>query len=407
MDHLRHLFGRLREPGPDRVRNSLLFSVLMAVTIIEIALNWGRKFPDTPVYAEIARYGRSSLGPSVDIRFLIPYLAHRLTQMNRSLSLVGSFALLNSLFWVGSTITAYKIGTILGKPYVGFLMGMFVTTSTAELGYGAAALTDSATYFFAGFALLVVLRTKYPSRLSSTLEGAIVSMGPFFHPAAALAMIYGLTFGARRGWRMVWVLFGASAVLLTAIIVAFGSGWLGELFSRGGAFLNVLPYYRTEPPDRYIRTNLVQGLTATFDIYRVFQYQLEGLSSLTSAILPGLSGPELWFLIVLLVGFWKTPHKWLLLIYLPVLLLYDVVVEFAIDRFLFFAWPFFAPVLVYGILTIARVPAGAMKLVLSKPALRKVGILTNPAFYAAIYIILYAIENTQLVTIGYHISPPA
>jgi hypothetical protein len=384
------------------VNEAALFVVLMAVTIIEVALNWARVFPDTPLYVQLGQTGHSYLGPSLEIRLLLPYLAYRLSLIDRSLSVVAGLGLLNAIFWVGSVIVAFKIGAILNKASTGFIMGLFVAASGPELSYGAAALTDSATYFFAGFALLVVLRVRRPRRVSSFLEGAMVAMGPFFHPAAALATIYGLTYGLRRGWRGLWILLGAVTVFLAAVVVAYEFGLIG----RAGAFLGVLPYYSLETPGEYGQSYLAQGLSQTFNVFTPVWYQLQRFSVLTHAIFPGLTSPSIWFFVVLLVGLWKIPHKFLFLSYLPLLLVYEVVARFAIDRFLFFAWPFFVPTLVYGILSLARVPAGVMRRILSKPGFRNVGLLTSPEFYAAVFVILLAIDNTKAYTVYYHLFPP-
>jgi hypothetical protein len=73
---------------------------------------------------------------------------------------------------------------------------------------------------------------------------------------------------------------------------------------------------------------------------------------------------------------------------------------------MFVMWPFFLPLLVSGLRSIATIPAYFARNIFNKPGLIRMGILTNPNFYAASFLIIQGIFNTVAVTYNLYLYPP-
>jgi hypothetical protein len=379
----------------------LSYVALAAITILEMFLNFARTFSDSRFYLEFARRGISSAGFYVSMRLLLPFLARLLSEAFTFLSLVLSFATLNCLFWMGGVIVAYEIGLKLCDKATGFLSGLFYTTSVAMLSYGAAVLTDPAGYFFIGLSLLLVLRTGLMPKSRLVIESAILTLGGFFHPSAFLGLTLYLFAGLKQRWKVVWVVVGIGLSLVAIDIFTHGTlrAYLTMVESR---FIYSTQYLQRPGPD------LLDALAWTFGVAAPIHYLANKLLSIfgPSSSFAASVFSFLWFIFVAVVGFWKTPqHRKLLIVYLLILSLFPFMAPTFIERYLFAMWPFFVPILVIGILNIARVPAVAVRIVLRNLKISKAGPFANPVLYATIYLLLQGLSNTILILAALGPSP--
>lgn len=391
-------FGSLR---------AMSYLFLGVVTVVEMALNFARLYSDSGFYLLAATGASSGGGLYVEMRFMLPHLVGFLNRALPFIGLSSAFGLWNCLFWGAGVVVAYQAGKILSDRNGGFLLALSFTTSVPILAYGAAVLPDVTAYFFAGLALLLALRTS-PSRLRSAVEGAVLAVGPFFHFSAFLGLAFALA-NRLRHRQGLWTLLGVLPFLGAGVYVAFAIGLpvlaqlalsigqsriqgvgSGVLVSRGG-------------------TSLPRGLVQTFFVFAPIQFQLDRLYSMLLSFLTsdGMAAEYLWLAVLVIVGFWKSPRKGLLAAYCVTLAIFPVLyAPVFIERYLFTLWLFFLPVIVIGVRTLARIPAFVMGALLSKPGMRRVGILTNPDFYAIIFFLVQGISNTIAITYAFHLFPP-
>ncbi len=393
-----------RNLGSLRATSYLFLGV---VTATEMALNFARLFSDSGSYLQYAAQGTSQMGLYVQMRFLLPYLAGSLSRVLPFIGLAAAFGLWNCLFWAAGVIVAYRAGTMLGGRNVGFLLALSFTTSVPMLAYGAAVLPDATAYFFAGFALLLALEAN-PSRVRSGVEGAVLAVGPFFHFSAFLGLAFGLA-NRLRHRQGLWTLLGVLPFLGAGVYVAFA---LGLPMLAQTALANGQSRIQEMSSGAFLSrsgTSLGPGLVQTFFVFAPVQFQLDRLYNMLLAFLTSDSlAPEyLWLGMLAIVGFWKSPRKELLGAYLAVMAVFSILYAPAfIERYLFTLWLFFLPVVVIGIRTLSRIPASVMGALLSKPGMRRVGILTNPDFYAIIFFLVQGVSNTIAITYGFHLFPP-
>jgi 4-amino-4-deoxy-L-arabinose transferase-like glycosyltransferase len=387
----------------------LSYVALAAITIVEILLNFGRTYTDSLEYLELAGRGVSSrsgpVGFSVNMRFLLPFLAKLLSEAFPFLGLVLSFAILNCLFWIGGVIVAYVIGLKLCDKATAFLSGLFYTTSVAMLAYGAAVLTDAAGYFFVGLSLCLVLRTTLIHKSRLVIESAVLTLGGFFHPSAFLGLVLYLFAGFKNRRKVVWVVVGIGLTLVAIDVFTHGT-LRGYLNIAESFFIFSMQHTQRPGPD------LLDALAWTFGVAAPIQGVFEYRVNITLSVF----GPSssfaaslfwfLWLVFFAVVGFWKTPrHRKLLIVYLFILSLFPFAAYYFIERYLFAMWPFFVPILVIGILNVARVPAVAVRIVLRKLKISNAGPFTNPVLYATIYLLLQGLSNTILILAALGPSP--
>jgi hypothetical protein len=414
---IQRLAGKLRALLDTVARNVVPIVVLGAVTLVEMILNFARYFSDSGDYVQLALHGSALFGVEANIRFALPYLAGQILKAFPSPALVADrnfhavfvIALLNCVFWAGAVVAAYMIGWKLMDKNGAFLTALCFTTSVPILSYGAAVLTDMSGYFFSGLALLFALAST-KSRLWNIFRGLVLTAGPFFHFSATLGFLFASGYGLRRRSGF-WSLVGVFPALLVGVYVALSKGWLFAWFDyTKNLFASQLSNLGAKffgGPDFAGGSNLPGALSNTFAVSAPFGFQLQMLDSFASILGTTNAATYMWFALVLLVGMFKIPRKRLLALFFTVMSVFSFVLAGLFqDRWLFVIWPFFVPVLVLGIRTLARIPAAMMRTLLSKPGLSRAGVLLNPDFYAIVFFLIQAIGNTAYITYGFHLNPP-
>jgi hypothetical protein len=385
---------------------AMSYLILAAVTILEMALNFARGFSDSGSYLQLATSGTTQMGLYVNLRFMLPFLAGSLYRALPFIGITTAFGLCNCFFWAGGVAVAYKVGTILSDRNGGFLLALAFTTSVPMLAYGAAILPDNTGYFFAGLALLLAMRTS-PSRVRSAVEGVVLAVGPFFHFSAFLGLGFAVACRLRHR-RGLWFLLGALSFSAGAMYFVYAMGlelWQRAIATGLGAIQAVGSGLLVYRGDR----SLALGLAQTFFVFAPIQFLLDRLYNMLLVFLTSdlMTADYLWFAALVVLGFWKSPRKPLLAAYCVTMAVFPVVfASVFIERYLFTTWLFFLPVLVLGVRYLSRFPASIMAVLLSRPGVPKVGVLTSPDFYAIIFFAVQGISNTVAITYGFHLSPP-
>jgi hypothetical protein len=380
-------------------QNAAPLTIIAAVTVVEMTMNFARYFSDSGDYLQIALNGFALFGIEANIRFGLPFLAGlilRTIPIGETLSsAILVIAILNCLFWAGGVGLAFWIGEKLMDKNGGFLMALMFTASVAVLAYGAAILTDMTAYFFSGLALAIAL-AETKSRPRGVVEGMALAAGPFFHFSAALGLFYAAAYRLRHR-SGVWTLLGVLLAIAAGAYMTLSKGWLFLWVDYARNLLTAqlanLSAKLFGGPQYAAGTTLLPQLMWTFNISALF-----GSQNVAS---------YLWFGVVILVGFVKITRKVLLTLSVAVTSVFSIVFAgFFMERWLFVLWPFFIPVIVSGLRNLARIPAYAAKIVFSRPGLPRVGILLNPDFYVAILLLIQAFNNTVAVTYDFFLHPP-
>ncbi len=353
-------------------------------------LNFARLLPDSGEYLEFALKGFSSpqvVYAGVQMRFAVPFLAVLLSRILPFLSLTASFAIVNCIFWGGGVLVAYLLGRVWGGRAFGLCCGFFFTTSVPILSYGAAVLTDCAGYFFAGLGLLLVLYSVRGNRPRSFLEGAVLTVGGFFHPAAFLGLLYDL------GYRLILRrdAFWASLAPIALALVAAVYGPFQRILSTaviGLMNLSSLKYSNSTGPA------LQDALSWTFEVSWPFQ-----IAALTYSILATVG--VVWFFIVVIIGAYKSSRRSLLLTYLLAMFAFPLLAPAFVERYLFWLWPSMVVLVVSGIVQVGRVPAhlvGALVGKMHNPnVLHLRETLANPYSYVIVYLVFQSLTNTLAI----------
>ncbi len=360
--------------------------VLFVVTLFEIYLNFARWFSDSGLYAELAATG-STDAFYVRLRFMLPYLAspfwYILGQPAGYVGLSVIIALLNSAFWIGGVIVAYRLGSTLKNRTVGFFSALFFTTSVPVIAYGAAVLAESPAYFFVGLSLLLALKTnKTYGKLRGLVEGVTLAIGGFFHYAAFLGVLFAVVYRLKQRRRFLETILGSG---LTLALVGFAAYFKEILNSE---YQNVVIRFTPEQivGARDLGPELLDALPWTFGIP----------SRGTLKLLIGFQPPAinfLWFALIAATGLWVIQRRVMLAAYLTTLSLYVVATPVFIERYLFVLWPCLIPIMVCGIAKISELPPVLERRVFSMKTKPVVTLLANPYFYVAIYFVVQAIVN--------------
>lgn len=364
-----------------------IYLILAVATLVEMVLNFARFFPDSNEYIEFALKGYSTpgvIGKSVELRFALPYLAALLSRILPSLSLSASFAILNCMFWGGGVAVAYTLGKELRGRVFGLCCGLFFTTSVSMLSYGAAVLTDCAGYFFVGLGLVFVLCSVRSTRTRSFLEGAVLTVGGFFHPTAFLGLLYDLVYRLRLRRYVFWVSIAPIALVVVAVVF----GPFQRILSSFVTVLLAFSLHKLPGPA------LQDALSWTFEISWPFQLA-QGVSAMMFNL--GVA----WFFVVVIIGAWKSSRRSLLVSYLLVLLAFPLVAPDFVERYLFVLWPSMVMLVVSGTGQIGRVPAYVMRALVRKLHSPRetalLGVLADPYFYAVAYILVQGLVNTVAI----------
>ena len=198
-------------------------TVTIAVLLLTFALgltHFGQVYPDSVGYIDtaLAFRGQAQPNPSRLLRPVVPLMASIVASFT---DVRTSFALINLFFWCCSTLLMINFSkAITGRLEVGTLAASFFTTSVPMLLYGAAVLTDSASYFFVLIGILVtviwdVSKITY-RRLAIGI--ALMSIGILSREtvASVFFVVIILAFLFRRSWPKV-ILFVAIPLVLALL----------------------------------------------------------------------------------------------------------------------------------------------------------------------------------------------
>ena len=384
-------------------RRNVRFAVLTAITAAEMSLNFARLYSDSGFYIQLGTTGFSRYA-FVSERFMLPFFAAVLHRGLPTLGIAACFGMLNMVFWAGGVVVAYCLGRILLGDFGGFLCGLFFTTSVATLSFGAAVLSDPAGYFFVGLAVLLAMLTSKKIAVKRTaVEGAALSLGGFFHPSGFFGLLFTIAYRLRIRRGVVGTLLGTS-MLLVGLVVAYFRGWLAYVPYASTLFTNA--------GSRFLQARLgpalPDALVWTFGVSAPvlgLVHVAYGLMVLQLPTWPLGLLRWCWFVLVLCIGFWRSIRKGALLGCLVSLSIYPFIVPTFIERYLFVVWPFFVPVLVRGIQELARFPAFLVVRIGGESRQTKLGALSNPNLYAAIFLLLQGLSNNLAIASALGISP--
>ena len=388
--------------GRSRFR-TFSFAVLTIISAAEMSLNFARLYSDSGFYIQLGRTGFSPY-TFVSVRFLLPFFAVALNRALPALGIAACFGMVNLVFWAGGVVVAFYLGRIFLGDVGAFLCGLFFTTSVATLSFGAAVVSDPAGYFFVGLAVLLALLTRKKMAVKRTaVEGAALSLGGFFHPSGFFGLLFTIAYRIWKRQGVVGTLLGTS-MLLVGLIVAYFRGWLADiphastLFTNAGSHL-LQPHLGPALPDALVWTFGVSapvlGLVHVAYGLMVLQLPIWPLGLLRWC----------WFVLVLCIGFSKSIRKGALSGCLVSLSIYPFIAPTFIERYLFVVWPFFVPVLVRGIQELARFPALLVVRIAGESRQTKLGALSNPNLYAAIFLLLQGLSNNLAIASALGISP--
>ena len=371
------------------VRRHILFLLFVAPAwvggSIGIAEGFGRIYPDSAVYILWAQFFaganphfltylsgqlfRSSL-IIVAQRPFVPFLASIL--LRASVGTQFAFGLVNIVFWVLGVYACYYICRRIVSTRFGIICATFYGTSVPLLAYGGAVLSDCAGYFFMGLAFTLSLQkgSVMLRRRRAFGEGFLMALGSVSNPGGVLSLAY-LT--AVRCWvrkNIVPFVVGVGLLAVPAVLLVAGMGSLTKLsefvFQVLGRRLIV------------IRSGLPY-----FDAF-LWAFNLSGVY-----LFPLFYPYTVWFVFLgsVVAGMVYVPRKKALLQYIPFLLAYEFVAQAAIERYLFYVWPVFIPVLLFGLgkltstvtMVIHRFTGGRIRL--------------DPLLFVALYIDLQAWVN--------------
>jgi len=381
--------GSDAKPSMRSVRNlsRLLFCLAIGASLLEIILNFGRIWPDSPAYITLAE---THVAPTLGyrVRFALPFL------LSPIISIMGAqvaFGIANGLFWLAGLAIIYKTSLLIADKELGALVGAFYSTSVPMIAFGASVLTEPAAYFFVGlslYALLLMSKQRLrPSMLA--LIGVILASGVLFHPVTVLGLVY-VTIGLALLKRLsVWFLGGIAAVALAMVPVAALIGISDAPSALIYTYFN--PQWLMAPmmgPPLVDAIPWTFGITAPLDLVLYSRFFINGThewrSILRLILVLGIMG----------IGLKGLRERAILLGYVPFLAVYVFAAHWSIERFLFVLWPVFSFPLVAGICGIVRFATSMLR---DSHSLANVGgrsVFSNPVLYAMAYILFQGVQNS-------------
>jgi len=150
-------------------RKAARYGLLLGTALLNISWTFGSLYIDSHRYLRVASFFLgvvevNSFDPTTMSYFvfrpLVPFLASLLSPF---VGLENGFALVSSVFWLGSAILLFHFTRQLtGSETVGFWTALLFNFSVPVLMFGAALMTDMASWFFLtlGLYLLASWRTE-------------------------------------------------------------------------------------------------------------------------------------------------------------------------------------------------------------------------------------------------------
>jgi hypothetical protein len=371
------LLKSLRKSIPALIRHYKYILILLIVSALEIALNFGRLYSDSGYYVSMAL--GHDVAITVKLRFMTPYIARLMLPVADPATTI---AVVNSILWIASVLVCYLIGRHAIDDAGGFQLGLLFTTSVSMIAYGAAVLTDISAYFFAGLGMLLML-LNVRDGWKQFVVGLVMATGVFFHPSV-LFVLPGVILASLLRNRKIPVLMiaGVSVVFSGALLLAYAQGW-SQGIPHAFGYVSTSHLLRPRPGE-----DLLAVLAWTFGIAAPFQ---EVFSRILGSTMVGI----VVFLSVMAIGLRYIHERKAALLFLLPMLPYLLAVPEYIERYLFVMWPVVLPWLVVGVRQLALIPVAVVrKITRNKVSLK---LLYDPNLYATVYIVLQGLVNNYVM----------
>ncbi|MFQ5911512.1 MAG: hypothetical protein ACE5IJ_12460 [Thermoplasmata archaeon] len=156
------------------------YLILVGSALFNISWTFGHRFLDSRIYLTAATFflgadpSEFRLGASnaLQLRPVVPFLTSLLSPV---VELDVAFAIVSSVFWLGTCLLLFKLTQILTHSYVGGLWaGLLFNFSAPVLAFGASLLTDMTSWFSLTLGLYLLARWKGRMSLSRTVASALV-----------------------------------------------------------------------------------------------------------------------------------------------------------------------------------------------------------------------------------------
>ena len=249
-------------------RNRIYLAVIIIVSLLGIAADFAKWYPDSTGYVETTRYLFGYDGGARNEQRMIRPVTMLLAGF--IMPLVGdsySFALVNAAFWIASAVLMYVFTLrLLGRKELSLFAAILFTTSMPLLRYGSAVLTDMGGYFFVLLTFYLLLDFDREMRIREIAwMGILLAIGILTREHVGVLLLLYLLFinlaGKRNIRNSILLIFIASSIPFLYYIAVgtdpfyhflnqpdvgydYTVGWgpLSFILSMAGAFL-ILPIF--------------------------------------------------------------------------------------------------------------------------------------------------------------------
>jgi len=160
-------------------RETIRVSSILLLSLLESSLFFGKIFPDSPGYIEVAYFfnGKgTSFSQSRMLRPLIPFLA---SILNKLVDISTAFGIVNLLLWLASSYVMFQLSKdLLDDSDLAWYVSISFTASLPVIIYGSGVLTDMAGFFFVILSAWLTRRLqKERSALRYLSIGTVMGLG--------------------------------------------------------------------------------------------------------------------------------------------------------------------------------------------------------------------------------------
>ncbi|MEM3755003.1 MAG: hypothetical protein QXE19_04890 [Candidatus Bathyarchaeia archaeon] len=370
--------------------------IIILITVIEAALGIGRFWPDSALWIKLSEtlskgfYMDSSKLQGILITYqmrpMLPLLAGLISPL---FGYALSFGLINSLFWIGGAIIAYKLMKLIAfDENMAFSASLLFTTSIPMIAYGSSILSDPPEYFFVGLALYLVLLRKLKGirRGMVFLDLTALGIGILFHPLILFALTFMAIVYLLDKKKRYESLLALSIIGFTYFSIAYAIGWIEQILYFIRRFLSNPLSPRGGPPflDAFMWTF---GIMAP--LYPILIVPSHFIVYLINAV---------FFFAILALGSFRIHQKAEIFIYFLFLFYATHIQGINIERYLFVLWPCIIPILIYGLYyAFNNASKGLMKVLRREKENPYLNFILNPIFLVNLYIILQGFYNTYAI----------